>query len=235
MPGDGGPNQYMVDPSMVLSEAWLSWAEEEANEDELREVRVSWAFLDQLREVQDRAFFPWLPDDRQEDYVLYRERSLDLVEGRDIRSFSFEEVELPDELLAMQVALLETGDRDAATLADEWAFLKSQSWLLSATHVSTDAFRRRGASVVRFTHRFTRALAKQVIPEKNIPEGFTPRFLAKVGAKWVVWGTATTAVGVGGGVGGSLIAGPIGGIAGGGAGAWVGGAVAQAALLEWDP
>jgi hypothetical protein len=235
MPGDGLPHQYMVDPSMVLSEAWLSWAEEEANEDEIRDVVVSRALLGQLREVEDRAFFPWLPEDHQEDYVVYRERALGLIEGRDIRSFSFDQVELPDEFRTVLVALLETGDRDAVTLADEWAFLKSQSWLLSATHVSTDAFRRRGASVVRFTHRFTRALAKQVIPKENIPDGFTPRFLAKVGAKWVVWGTATTAGGVGGGMGGTLIAGPIGGLAGGSGGAWVVGAVAQAALLEWDP
>jgi hypothetical protein len=234
MPGDE-PHQYMVDPSMVLSDSWLTWVEEEANEDEIREVVVSQALLAQLREVRDRAFFPWLPEDHQEDYLVYRERALDLIEGRDIRSFSFDEVDLPDELRAVLVALLETGDRDAGTLADEWAFLKSQSWLLSANHVSTDAFRRRGASVVRITHRFTRALAKQVISKEKIPERFTPRFLAKVGAKWVVWGTATTAGGVGGGVGGTLIAGPIGGLAGGSGGAWLVGAGAQAALLEWDP
>lgn len=235
MPGDALPHQYMVDPSMVLSEAWLSWAEEEANEDEIHEVVVSRALVGQLRELRDRAFFLWLPEDRQEDYVLYRERALELIEKRDIGSFSFDDVELPDELRAVPVALLETGDRDASVLADEWAFLKSQSWMLSATHGSIDAFRRRGASVVRFTHRFTRALAKQVIPETNIPERFTPRFLSKVGAKWVVWGTATTAAGVGGSIGGTLIAGLPGGVAGGGGAAWAVEAITQAAFLEWDP
>jgi hypothetical protein len=225
----------MVDASLVLSDVWLGWLEEEEDDEAVSELVVSRALVSQLQERPDRRFFPWLPEDQQHLYELNRERALGLLEGRGIELFTYDEVVLPRALSEIADSLSASNDPDAQVLLDEYGYLMSQSWMVSATHASVAAFLRGGAGVVRVTRRFTRAIAAAVVPKEHIPTRFKPGFLVKVGAKWVVLGAAGGAGTVGGAAIGTLVAGPVGTLAGGGAGGTTGGALAVALFYEFDP
>jgi len=224
---------YMLDPSVLLTEAGLSWLEEEAAAHS--EVVISEAFVNGLRSRLDRIFFPFLADDQQENYALYRERALSVLEASEIERFTFQSAGLTDERGAVQSAILASDDPDALVLADEWAFLQSRSWMLAATRAALVAFQRRGASILQFGGRWNRKVAAMVVSEEKIPPRFTASFVARVGVKYVIWGAGTVGGAVGATVGGTFAGGPVGAVAGGAAGSLAGGALTQAGLIAFDP
>jgi hypothetical protein len=227
-------HRYMVDPSILLSEAGISWFED--HEDARSEVVVSDAFLGALGEYRESLFFPSLPDGERSAFALRRQRLLDLEQEWDIARFSSVGVELPDgEANSVLKALLNSDEPDAQILADEWTFLQSQSWMIAAGRAALDAFRRHGALSIEFSGPFSRNLAKRVVPEEHIPARLRGRFLARVGAKWVVWGGTTVGAAVGGALAGGALAGPIGAAVGGGGAGFIVKEVLQARLVAWDP
>jgi hypothetical protein len=230
-----GTNRYLVDASLVLSDVWLGWLEEEEDDKAFQGAVVSDALVVDLQERPERVFFPWLPEDHQHEYEVNRERALDLLERRGIGRFAYKPIDLPGEAGAIDASLRELNDPDVRILLDEWAFLMTQSWMASASTATVAALRRRGGTVIRIGRRFTHAIAAAVVPQAHIPEHFTPGFLAKVGAKWVVWATLGGVGTVGGAALGTLIAGPAGSLPGGGVGGVVVGAGTQAVFYEFDP
>ena len=154
----------------------------------------------------------------------------------DLPSFShrFATFDIPSHEEVRVALLLEHGPI-GAMYADEWAFLQSQSTLLSKVRRPLEAFRDAGAAIIEFGRKTGVQLIQQVIPKDHLPEALTARILATAAAKWIILGGATVGGGTLGGVAGTAIAGPPGAAWGSKAGGFAVGKAASAALLAIDP
>jgi hypothetical protein len=226
-----------VDPSLVIGEAWLSWIEEEADESAASEIVISANFVESLERRPDPVFFPFLAEEHQADYNAYRERAGAAVRDRGLRQFSFEEhlSQLTGPQQAVINSLLATNELDGRILADEWTYLVTQSKMLARTQAAIRALKRRGAVVVEVADHWTRRMAADVMPKERIPQRFTTKFLARVGAKWVALGAADAAAAVGGGLLGGSVLGPLGAIGGGAVAVRIIGGGASNLLVVIDP
>jgi hypothetical protein len=116
-----------------------------------------------------------------------------------------------------------------------WAFLQSQSFLVSKLRHPLDAFRDAGSAIVEFGRDVGRNLIGQVIPADRIPPALTPGLISRAAAKWIVVGGATVGGGTLGGVVGTLIGGPAGAGLIGKTGGFASGALTKAAVMAIDP
>jgi hypothetical protein len=169
-----------------------------------------------------------------------RERLGGLFAEARVPTFSYRDVQLSPEHAEVLQSLLEAhelpGLASNGIYADEWAFLQSQSSLISKLRNPLDAFRDAGSAIVEFGMDFGWKLVRHVIPAEHVPSVLTPAVVAKVGGKWTILGGAYIGGGTLGGMVGAGIGGPL--------GAWFGGkiggglaeeAVRRAVVLAIDP
>jgi hypothetical protein len=159
----------------------------------LRDVRrddlvVSAAFREAL--YRDIRILRWF--DPLRDLATLQSRATDIAELlADVSTFSHTTVSLDDDSEPIRATILETRGPIGEIVADEWAFLQSNSWLVARTRRVIDRFIRAGASLIYHPREtLLRGLAEEVIPPGHIPAVLTPTFLAKVGVKWVAVGSA---------------------------------------------
>jgi hypothetical protein len=222
----------MADPSWLLSREGLAWLEEDPETlGALIVPRTLVAWFD--NEVDLDPFVLMAPEDA-ERFNSQRDRVESLV--RRLPSFSHREVQLtPRSLEEVRNALIAEGGALGELHADEWAFLQSQSAMLSKLSRPIDAFRDAGAFIVEVGRKTGVRLLERVIPREHLPETVTSKVLAKAAAKWVVLGGAAVGGGTLGGIAGTVIGGAPGAFIGGKVGGFGAGAIADAALLAIDP
>jgi hypothetical protein len=141
------PSRIILDPSILFTEEALGWLEDS----ELRPfLVVSEALWRRLEDPQaSEQLLPYAEGD-PERIAAVRET----LASNAIARFSFEEVlgseELPDAARGICEALLRSEEEFADVLADEWAFLTSQSLAIIAERMrhSLEAFGRAGAEVI---------------------------------------------------------------------------------------
>jgi hypothetical protein len=225
--------RVMADPSLMLSGSGLDWLERDATA--RATLVVPRTFVDWLTDPVAGSQLPSMlsPDDVGQ-LADNRSRLESMMRG--VPTFSHEEVTLTPAHEEIRAILLLEGGPLADLHADEWAFLQSQSTLLSKLRRPVDAFRDAGAIIVEVGRKTGIRLVERVIPKESLPETFTRGVLAKAAAKWIVLGGATVGGGTLGGVVGTAFAGPaVGGLIGAKAGGFAAGAATNAALLAIDP
>jgi hypothetical protein len=220
----------MADPSLLLSHTGLEWLESDANA--RATLVVPRTLVDWLAGDIDVPLLASLTD---EDGSPDNRARLEAM-MRGVPAFSHADVTLAPAHEEVRAMLLLEGGPLADLHADEWAFLQSQSALLSKLRRPVDAFRDAGAIIVEVGRKTGIRLVERVIPKESLPETFTRGVLAKTAAKWVVLGGATVGGGTLGGIVGTAFAGPAAGVpVGAKVGGFAAGAVANAALLAIDP
>ena len=144
---DEAPSKVILDPSVLFNEETLGWLEDA----ELRPVLVvSEALWRRLEEPEGSEELLRYAEGDPERIVAAREALA--ING--IARFSFEQVlgseELPAGAREICETLLQSEEELADVLADEWAFLTSQSLAIVAERArnSLKAFARAGATVV---------------------------------------------------------------------------------------
>jgi hypothetical protein len=244
-------HRMMCDPSLLLANPDLvrnSWS--------VPNLIVSRSFVRAVVEGQVERFAPFIPAVPPPPvYVedpLATWRDAVMPNLREMATFSADDVEQPgDAVAATRERISQLSTPAAEILADEWVYLATQSWLGSKTRFAMDKLQESGAEVHEYSRRrlgtiqeavgertrlvgerlaTVRArLAVELIKEvtgKTPPEPLTPRFIAKVGIKWIGYGGI-----VGGAAAGGFAAG---GPAGAGGGAALG-TVARPLVRLFDP
>lgn len=188
----GTARSLLIDPSVLLSRRGLEWlASRGSNE---AGIVISRGFKQALLEYPDRELRRFLHVRDSGSYPRRRDRLLRLTE--DIPTFSYRDVLLANsQMAAIQEGLLGLFP-EGEVLADEWAFLQSNSWLVSANRRVLAAFRNAGAVIVEFGRKALDDVIRMSVPERDIPETLTSAFLAKVGGKWVVAGGSLIWLGI---------------------------------------
>jgi hypothetical protein len=239
----------MADPSLLLASRTLL-------RDPPRNLIVSRAFATAVAEGQLEQIAPFLPPvvvrskyDSDDSLAAWREAAMPSLSQ--IETFSADDQDLADDVDAILRQIRELQTPAAAILADQWVYLATRSWLASKTRFGLDKIRESGAEVHEYTRRRiailqdrfaerSKAVGERVaevrarlvvelimeVTGKQPPEPLTPRFIAKVGIKWIAYGTS-----VGGGAAGGFAA-------GGPGGAFVGGAagtLARPIVRAFDP
>lgn len=194
--------RLMLDPSFLFSADAVEWLLDDPDARDGIVVPAAFAdWLDGARSNADVAVFV-----AQDDREAYWARLGELAEIlQEVAVFHDDEATLSPEDDEVRRALIEGGDTAARILAEEWTFLQSQSWAVSKLRHPLDAFRDAGAGVVEFGRKFRDELISVVVPERGAPDVLTPKFVAKVAAKWVI---------VGGASAGGTFLGPVGAAAG---------------------
>jgi hypothetical protein len=146
-PDENEVSRVILDPSVLFTDEALGWMED-------RELRsslvVSEALWQRLQDPEGVEQFLPFADDDQERITLVR----DALQSNEIARFSLEEAlstgVLPEGGREICEALLRSEEELADVLADEWAFLASQSLAIIAERMrhSLDAFIRAGAEVI---------------------------------------------------------------------------------------
>jgi hypothetical protein len=174
--------RVLLDPSFLLSRDAVDWLE--SDEAVVNEVVISGAFLSAVREgrTSDFSRFVALEDEtevrpRLERLASFFERSY---------TFSYRGVQLGPEETEVLSVLLARGEPESEILADEWAFLFSNSWMAAKMRYAQDKFRDAGAVIVEYGRRLRGEMISAVVPEKHVPEVIKRSFALKVGAKWIV-------------------------------------------------
>lgn len=178
--------RLLVDPSLLLSLPGRAWLQQD--DSARKTIVVSAAFSESLTGPRDRLSYPLLPSADLADLLARREFLRSLLEG--VVTFSHRDADLAEDQATVRDNLLEINDPDAEVFADEWAYLQTHSWFISTLHRPLDAFRQAGAAICEFGERVRDQLIQNVIPRESIPEVIDPPFLARVGAKWLVLGSA---------------------------------------------
>jgi len=230
MSNHAATRQFFVDPSILLSDAGLTWLEEDAQA--RSDIVVSANFRQSIRELPQRLSSVFLPHSQVQLLSENRERLLGVLE--DVQQFDFHEVDLAVGERQVLDNLLSIGDLDSAALADEWAYLQSHSWGIGRFRPVLVAFARAGAVVVEYGRRARDEAIDVAIREQSIPAKLTAPFLARVGAKWLLLGGATAGAAVAGGMAGSALLGPA-GIAVGAGTAYIAGQAGVVLLRAFDP
>ena len=217
----GSSEFLLLDPSFVMSRPGFQWL---ASGGGWGEVILPLTFRRWLEgEIDLDIMAVVAPRDRRA--VDSRRRYvLDLTTGMDV--FSSGEADLPASSRDVLNALLALGGPNAELLADEWAFLQSQSWMTSKLRRPYEAFRDAGATLIEVGNKVGDRLIRQVIPADKIPPVLTAKFRAIAAAKWIGVGGVTVGVSV---LGGAL------GIAGAAGGAYGGEKLASAVVGLIDP
>ena len=226
----------MVDPSLLFAQDGIEWLAEDPTA--RRSIVVSASALNWMRDEAEAARPASLL--AEEDFQAFsdrREQVLRLVDQ--VPAFSYRDAEagLSSEHNVVMFNLL-SNERLPEVVrniyADEWAFLQSQSILLSKLRKPLEAFRDGGSAIVEFGRETGYWLLRRVIPAEHIPPVLSPQFLAKATAKWIVLGGAMIGGGTLGGLVGTAVGGPLGWATGKVVGTGAG-AVTGAALLAIDP
>lgn len=222
----------MADPSLMLSAAGIEWLEQDANA--RAALVVPRTFDDWFYGRTDLAATLMATPEDASQFESHKPRLEELMRG--VPAFSHDEVTLAPAHEEIRAMLLLDPDPLAGLYADEWAFLQSQSTLLSKLRKPIEAFRDAGAVIVEVGRKTGVRLVERVIPKESLPETFTRGVLARAAAKWIVLGGATVGGGTLGGVVGTAFASPaVGGVLGAKAGGFAAGAATNAALLAIDP
>ncbi len=219
----------MSDPSFLLSEEGLEMANDSAEAG--RSLIVPATFDAWLREDRRVEFERLLS---REDLETSGERFAQLQAlsaAGVLRPFSYREADLQEGSSEILVRVLELGDPLSALWADEWAFLQSNSWLVSKLRHALDAFEQVEAFVVELGRDARQKLLEEVLPKEKIPEELTPKVLGSAAAKWIVLGAANPGTGA---LVGLVIGGPLGAVVGSLAGAGAK-AITSRLLIAADP
>jgi hypothetical protein len=147
MASDGRQSRVILDPSVIFSEEALGWI---ADPELSPLLVVSRALVARLQDgTGGEQFLPYANPNPQQI-----ERVRNALAAREIAVFSFNEAAeqgvLPDGAREICERLLEGDEPLGDVLADEWAFLTTQSLAVlreRAKH-AIDAFRRAGAQVI---------------------------------------------------------------------------------------
>ena len=115
---------------------------------------------------------PFIPPDEFEVMLERRETLADLLDG--VPTQPHEEAELWPGAEEVLRALLLREDSAAPLLADEWAFLHSNSWMVAKLRHPIDAFRDAGAVILDFAADVARTLMQGVIPAEKISASSHP-------------------------------------------------------------
>jgi hypothetical protein len=220
---------FFVDPSILLSDSGLAWLEE--NPQAHRDIVVSANFVQSIQGRSQRLSSAFLPHSQVQSLAENRERLLGVL--ADVQTFRFQDADLEREQARVRDNLLAIDDPDSAALADEWAYLQSQSWGINRFRPVLAALARAGAVVVEYGRRARDEAIQAAIPQRSIPERLTPQFLARVGAKWLVLGGAAAGGAVAGGVIGTAVLGPV-GVAAGAGGAFIANQGSRVLLRAFD-
>jgi hypothetical protein len=185
---NSGPQQLLIDPSILFSERAVALLQEDASARE--NVVVSEALWQAI--MKPGADFSALvsPDDLRAYPGRRQEALVRLVEG--LARFSYASEKLAPESDQVRARLLDLGGLAGPVFADEWAFLQSHSWMVAHLRHPLDAFRDAGAAVVEFGQRLRDTMIRTVAPAAQMPPVTVP-FIARVGVKWVVVGGAAGA------------------------------------------
>jgi hypothetical protein len=181
--------RFMVDISLLLTDAGATWIEE--SEYARSAAFVSAAFYEALREPSE-AMLLRFADPEQRDFVrLAREVLPSRLEA--VEKFSHQSIpRLPGRQEDVRQRLLAVGGLEGEILADEFVYLVSNSWLLAKTRRLIDELKRAGARVVEYVGEhgepLLRQVIAQVIPEEKLPKELTQEVIAKAGVKWVIVG-----------------------------------------------
>lgn len=230
-PSKSRATDLMADPSLLLTEAGLTWVQDPA-------VR--------RRIVIPATFARWLTGETELDPTfLAAPADIQAVPDRrgqiaeylgDFRVFPYRAARLT---VDSHVAVLRTllgGEIPLGELrADEWAYLQSNSVLGSFTRAALDAFRDAGSVILEMGREAGWFLVEEVIPKEHLAEYTTRQAVATGAIKWVVIGGAHAGGGTVGGVVGTAVGGPIGAWIGGLAGSLGAGTRTKASLLAIDP
>jgi hypothetical protein len=228
----------MVDPSLLLSQEGFTWlAEDPAAR---TGVVISSESARWVRGEVDIRPTDLLAREDLQGFVQRRASVSDLLGDLDTFSYGQVESQLSAPHNSVLRSLVDSADLSLSIAerhlyADEWAFLQSQSVLLSKLRRPLDAFRDAGSFIIELGRRTGRNLIYQVIPKENVPTVLTPGFIAKATAKWIVVAGASAGSGTLAGIAASAIGGPIAGLAAGGGTKYVVGKVGGAAVLAIDP
>jgi hypothetical protein len=227
----------MVDPSLLLSEEGSAWLVEDPTV--LSHFVVAGTAMRWLQGEVDvnptRLLSP-------EDSGAYDERRSQLPPLlSNVPTFSYAQV--APQLNPEHNAVLRNLLQDAPTselavnrlYADEWAFLQSQSMLISKLRRPLDAFREAGSAVVEFGRGVGWKLVRRVIPEEHLPPSLTGKLMVRATVKWIVLGGAAIGGGTLGAMVGTAVGGPVGGILGHKAAGVLAEETAHAAVLAIDP
>lgn len=227
--GSEEPERLMADPSFLLSEEGLAMANSTAEAGRALIVPATFdSWLQEGRRIEPEGLVA--PEDFEasdERFAQLQALSADGV----LRPFSHREADLQEGSNEVLAGILELGDPLSVLWADEWAFLQSNSWLVSKLRHGLDAFGRAGAFVIELGRDARQQLLEQVLPKGKIPEELTPKVLASAAAKWVVLGGASSGTGA---LIGLAIGGPLGFVAVPLAGAGAK-AIASKLLIAADP
>jgi len=195
------PELLMLDPSFVLSREGADWLA--SDHAALHQTVVPMTFMAWMQEggpLEDVLALV-APDDR--DGLAGRRGEIWELFSQ-MQTFSAQDAQLTENDEEIRVALLERGDPVSLMIADEWAFLQSQSWAIAKLPVMLDAFRDAGAAVVQYGRRLREEMIAVVIPQKGAPPALTPKLLTTAAAKWVVVGGAGAAGASLGAIGGAV-------------------------------
>src|SRR5579864_3234842 len=154
----------MLDPSLLLSEEGLTWLE--TADFDRSTIVVSAAFQRLLTTDGERVALPFVPREELGPFPNRRQRLISRLEG--VSGFSYDEVDLPSQLADVSVALRASQQPAGLVLADEWAFLQSQSWMAAKIRTALDAFRDAGAAVIEYGRRARDEMIGAVIRTGNI-------------------------------------------------------------------
>jgi hypothetical protein len=227
----------MVDPSLLLSEEGSAWLlGDPTARSHVVVARTAMRWLQGEVDVNPAQLLSL------EDSQAYDERRGQLLPLlSNVPTFSYAPVapQLDPEHSAVLSNLL----RDAPTselavnriYADEWAFLQSQSMLISKLRRPLDAFREAGSAVVEFGRDVGWKLVQRVIPEQHLPSSLTGKLIVRATVKWIVVGGAAIGGGTLGAMVGTAVGGPVGGMVGKKAAGVLAEEGARAAVLAIDP
>jgi hypothetical protein len=227
----------MVDPSLLLSEEGSAWFVEDPTV--RSHVVVAGTAMRWLQGEVDVDPARLLSSEDSQAYDERRHQLLPLLSN--VPTFSYAQV--APQLNLEHNAVLRNLLQDATTselavnrlYADEWAFLQSQSMLISKLRRPLDAFREAGSAVVEFGRDVGWKLVRRVIPEEHLPSSLTGKLMVRATVKWIVLGGAAIGGGTLGAMVGTSVGGPVGGMLGKKAAGVLAEEAARAAVLAIDP
>ena len=195
----------MVDPSILVSRRGMDWLEGDSQR--RSQIVVSAAFYNALSNPSASQFLRRRLESADGRFTIQRLRNY--LDG--VQRFTADQVQLSDSIELVKATLLLRRQYDYRIFADEWAYLHSQSWMISRSERALKAFLRAGAGVLQFGRRLRNEFISVVIPQQAMPRIISHQFLVLVGAKWLVVAGAAA----GGGViaGGGAFAGAVAGVA----------------------
>ncbi len=182
--------RLMLDPSFLFSEDGVDWLEQD--QPELASIVVSAAFARWLSPFEPEPT-SFIDGDDWNDYPQRRDRLYNVLNNAPRFRYSDVEASLnpPSREVLTAILTLDLPSLEAEVLADEWAFLQSQSWLVAKLQRPIDVFRDSGAAVIQFGRKLRGQMIETVIPKEDTPPALTTSLVAKAGAKWIVVGGAT--------------------------------------------